>query len=132
MAKFASMIGRRSAKGGFVRGIERALRAGLFQCRDCGDCAMAFTDLICPMVHCPKQQRNGPCGGSRNSYCELYPNKKKCIYVTAYNRLKKQNKTDVLRMMADTPNCSLYGTSELNNFFANKDSYSKIKRKENK
>ncbi|MBR2223509.1 MAG: methylenetetrahydrofolate reductase C-terminal domain-containing protein, partial [Christensenellaceae bacterium] len=126
----ASAVGRRSAKGGFVRGAERALRAGLFHCRDCGDCAMVFTDMICPMVHCPKQQRNGPCGGSRNGFCELYPNKKKCIYVTAYNRLKTQNKTDVLRLMVNAPNCGLYGTSELNNFFTGKDTYGKMKRKD--
>ena len=130
LSTFASAVGRRAAKGGFCRSAERAVRAGLFHCRDCGDCAMAFTDLICPMVHCPKQQRNGPCGGSRNGYCELYPNKKKCIYVTAYNRLKMQNKTDILRMMAEPPNCSLYGTSELNNFFTGKDCYGKWKRKD--
>lgn len=129
-SKFASAVGRKAAKGGFCRSMERAIRAGWFHCRDCGDCAMVFTDLICPMVHCPKQQRNGPCGGSRNGYCELYPNKKKCIYVTAYNRLKIQNKTDVLRMMAEPPNCSLYGTSELNNFFTGKDTYGKMKRKD--
>ena len=130
LSKAAAAMGRKAAKGGFCRSVERALRAGMFHCRDCGDCAMAYTDLICPMVHCPKQQRNGPCGGSRNGFCELYPNKKRCIYVTAYNRLKLQNKTDLLRMVAEPPNCGLYGTSELNNFFTGKDTYGKQKRKD--
>lgn len=130
LAKLAAAVGRKAAKGGLCRGAERALRAGFFHCRDCGDCAMAYTDLICPMVHCPKQQRNGPCGGSRNGFCELYPNKKKCIYVTAYNRLKIQNKIDDLRMIAEPPNCGLYGTSEFNNFFTGKDTYGKRKRKD--
>lgn len=130
LSKFAAVVGRKAAKDGFCRSAERALRAGMLHCRDCGDCAMVFTDLICPMVHCPKQQRNGPCGGSRNGFCELYPNKKKCIYVTAYNRLKMQNKTDVLRMIAEPPNCGLYGTSEWNNFFTGKDTYGKMKRKD--
>ena len=131
MASFASAIGRRSAKGGFSRRLERAFRAGLFQCRDCGDCAMPFTDFICPMTHCPKEQRNGPCGGSRNGYCELFPNKKKCIYVTAYNRLKLQGKTDLLEITVDPPNCGLYGTSEWNNFFTQKDTFSRWKGSKN-
>lgn len=129
LAKWASAFGRRSAKGGKCRNFEKALRAGILQCRDCGDCALPFTDLICPMTQCPKEQRNGPCGGSRNGYCELYPNKKRCIYVTAYNRLKAQNKTDVLRAKVDPPSCSLYGTSELHNYFTGKDTYSKWKER---
>ena len=127
LSKAASAFGRRSAKGGFSRGVERGLRSALLQCRDCGDCAIAFTDMICPMTHCPKQQRNGPCGGSRNGYCELYPNKRHCIYVTAYNRLKLKGRTDLLRTVVAPPNCSLYGTSELNNFFTKKDTYGKLK-----
>ncbi len=129
LAKSASAFGRRSAKGGTCRNLEKALRAGILNCRDCGDCALPFTDFICPMTQCPKEQRNGPCGGSRNGYCELYPNKKQCIYVTAYNRLKAQNKTDRLRVFVAPPNGSLYGTSELHNYFSGKDTYSKWKER---
>lgn len=129
LSKSAAAFGRKAAKGGFCRSLERALRAGFLQCKDCGDCALPFTDLICPMSRCPKEQRNGPCGGSRNGYCELYPNRKKCIYVTAYNRLKAQNKTDQLRMVVEPPSCSLYGTSEFHNFFTGKDTYSKQKER---
>ena len=129
LAKSASAFGRRSAKGKFCRNVEKALRAGILHCRDCGDCALPFTDFICPMTQCPKEQRNGPCGGSRNGYCELYPNKRPCIYVTAYDRLKARNKTDLLRVKVDPPSCGLYGTSELHNFFTGKDTYSKWKER---
>ncbi|MGN0962039.1 MAG: methylenetetrahydrofolate reductase C-terminal domain-containing protein, partial [Clostridia bacterium] len=129
LSKSASAFGRRSAKGKFCRNVEKALRAGILHCRDCGDCALPFTDFICPMTQCPKEQRNGPCGGSRNGYCELYPNKRPCIYVTAYDRLKARNKTDLLRVKVDPPSCSLYGTSELHNFFTGKDTYSKWKER---
>ena len=127
-SKWAARFGRRAAKGGFSRKLERSARSWVLQCMDCGDCGLAFTDLICPMTQCPKQQRNGPCGGSRNGFCELYPNKRACIYVTAYNRLKVQNKTEILEWKAPPPNCSLYGTSEWNNFFMNRDAYSKLKK----
>ncbi|MCJ7601743.1 MAG: methylenetetrahydrofolate reductase C-terminal domain-containing protein, partial [Desulfobulbaceae bacterium] len=30
---------------------------------------------------------NGPCGGSRDGWCEVYPGKRLCIYVSTYERL---------------------------------------------
>lgn len=129
LSKSATALGRRSAKGKFCRKVEKSLRAGILNCRDCGDCALPFTDFICPMTQCPKEQRNGPCGGSRNGYCELYPNKRPCLYVTAYNRLKAQHKTELLRVMVDPPSCGLYGTSEFHNYFTGKDAYSKWKER---
>ena len=57
-------------------------------CRHCGDCALLDLAYLCPMSQCAKNQRNGPCGGSYEGWCEKYPNQKKCIYVLAYERLK--------------------------------------------
>jgi hypothetical protein len=41
---------------------ERLVKSRLFGCRMCGQCALPVTAYACPMT-CPKQLRNGPCGG---------------------------------------------------------------------
>ncbi|MEI6127812.1 MAG: methylenetetrahydrofolate reductase C-terminal domain-containing protein, partial [Pseudomonadota bacterium] len=35
-----------------------------------------------------KSQRNGPCGGSENGWCEVFPGERKCIWVLSYERYK--------------------------------------------
>ena len=48
-------------------------QGALFGCRMCGQCALPTTGYACPMT-CPKQLRNGPCGGvSPDGSCEVYP-----------------------------------------------------------
>ena len=42
--------------------VERHVKGFLFDCRMCGQCALSSTGMSCPM-NCPKQLRNGPCGG---------------------------------------------------------------------
>ncbi|MCR4435212.1 MAG: methylenetetrahydrofolate reductase C-terminal domain-containing protein [Clostridiales bacterium] len=92
-------------------------------CRFCGDCAMVERGYVCPMSKCPKQQRNGPCGGSYNGWCEVYPNKQKCAYVLAYDRLKDCVKdADKLRRDYIPPvDGSLYKTAAWINYFTGKD-----------
>lgn len=131
-ADICKRVGKSAAANKKMRSLERGVRSAILHCRDCGDCALAFTDLICPMTQCPKEQRNGPCGGSRNGFCELYPNKRSCIYVTAYNRLKQQGKVDDLEKMIAPPNCGLYGTSEFHNFYSGKDTFGKMSKQEEK
>ncbi|MCE0768457.1 methylenetetrahydrofolate reductase C-terminal domain-containing protein [Pseudonocardia kujensis] len=51
----------------------------------CGQCAMPATGYACPMT-CPKQLRNGPCGGvGSDGACEVYPTLR-CIWVMADER----------------------------------------------
>src|SRR5215213_8699734 len=51
---------------------ERVVKARLFGCRMCGQCALPATAYACPMS-CPKQLRNGPCGGvGTDGSCEVY------------------------------------------------------------
>ena len=58
----------------------------LFGCRDCGDCSLPDIAYVCPESQCAKNQRNGPCGGTRDGLCEVYDTE--CIWSQAYERLK--------------------------------------------
>jgi methylenetetrahydrofolate reductase (NADPH) len=70
----------------FIRFIERASKRFLFYCQMCGDCTLSFSTYLCPQSGCPKKLLNGPCGGSRNSACEVFPDRR-CFWVRVYNRL---------------------------------------------
>jgi hypothetical protein len=63
--------------------VERTVKGFLFDCQMCGHCVLSSTGMSCPM-NCPKNLRNGPCGGVReNGNCEVIPNMK-CVWVAAY------------------------------------------------
>jgi methylenetetrahydrofolate reductase (NADPH) len=65
---------------------EQAVKVPLFACRDCGDCSLPDIAYVCPESQCAKNQRNGPCGGTREGLCEVYDTE--CIWSQAYERLK--------------------------------------------
>ncbi|GAB4426953.1 MAG: hypothetical protein Kow0031_06870 [Anaerolineae bacterium] len=57
----------------------------VFDCRMCGQCILHSTGMTCPMT-CPKNLRNGPCGGVRaNGHCEVKP-EMRCVWVEAFER----------------------------------------------
>jgi len=63
--------------------IERGVKGLLFDCKMCGRCVLSATGLSCPM-NCPKQLRNGPCGGVRgDGHCEVKP-AMRCVWVEAF------------------------------------------------
>jgi len=63
--------------------VERGVKGLLFDCRMCGQCVLSSTGMSCPM-NCPKQLRNGPCGGVRpGGYCEVKP-WMKCVWCEAW------------------------------------------------
>ncbi len=65
-----------------VAAIERAVKGFLFDCRMCGQCVLGSTGMSCPM-NCPKELRNGPCGGVRaDGQCEVDA-QMKCVWVEA-------------------------------------------------
>ena len=62
-----------------VAAVERSVKGLLFDCRMCGQCILSATGMACPM-NCPKNLRNGPCGGVRaNGNCEVRP-QMKCVW----------------------------------------------------
>lgn len=68
----------------FVVG-ERLSKGPLFNCQMCGQCVLHSTGMTCPM-NCPKNMRNGPCGGVRpNGHCEIRP-EMTCVWLQAWER----------------------------------------------
>jgi methylenetetrahydrofolate reductase (NADPH) len=93
----------------------------LVGCRDCGDCALSAMANCCPMSQCPKNLRNGPCGGTRNGQCEVYEDRP-CVWTTVYRRLKATGRLDELRSGWVGPrDARLEGTSGWCNFYLKRD-----------
>jgi hypothetical protein len=64
--------------------VERGVKGLLFDCRMCGQCVLSSTGMSCPM-NCPKELRNGPCGGVRpGGFCEVKP-EMRCVWVLAWD-----------------------------------------------
>ncbi len=72
--------------GRAAHALEQAAKVPMFKCRDCGDCSLPDIAYVCPESICAKNQRNGPCGGTRDGLCEVYDSE--CIWSQAYERLK--------------------------------------------
>ncbi|MEE9913541.1 MAG: methylenetetrahydrofolate reductase C-terminal domain-containing protein [Deltaproteobacteria bacterium] len=110
--------------------IEHLKKVMLFDCRDCGDCALIDVAYLCPMSQCPKNQRNGACGGSFQGWCEVHPGKKKCIYVRAYARLKKYGEEEQLGKEIVPPcNWDLHQTSSWINYYLGNDHTAKKQKR---
>jgi len=63
--------------------VEHSVKGLLFDCRMCGQCILSSTGMACPM-NCPKNLRNGPCGGVRdNGHCEVRP-EMRCVWAEAF------------------------------------------------
>jgi methylenetetrahydrofolate reductase (NADPH) len=69
-----------------LRVLEHASKAAMFGCKDCGDCSLPDIGYLCPESQCAKNQRNGPCGGTRDGKCEVF--EFECIWARAYDRMK--------------------------------------------
>jgi len=64
-------------------------------CMQCGDCILAKTVGICPLVRCAKSLLNGPCGGSVDGKCEISPDIP-CAWQMIYDRLAALGQLDKL------------------------------------
>ena len=64
-------------------------------CMQCGNCLLAQTAGICPLVRCAKSLLNGPCGGSVDGKCEISPDIP-CAWQIIYDRLAALGQLDKL------------------------------------
>ncbi len=104
-----------------LRLVERASKAALFDCRDCGDCSLPEIAYLCPESQCAKNQRNGPCGGTRDGRCEV-DGFGDCIWLRAYERRAGDGEAD--RLLDHAPvvqDQGLRGTSAWANHWLGRD-----------
>jgi hypothetical protein len=100
---------------------EKAGKGAVFDCRMCGPCILHSTGMTCPMT-CPKNLRNGPCGGVRtNGHCEVKP-EMRCVWTDAYERsLQMPTYGDEMIRIQPPINKQLEGTSSWINMLAEVD-----------
>jgi methylenetetrahydrofolate reductase (NADPH) len=102
--------------------IEHWMKFASSRCRRCGDCTLAEMAFLCPQSQCPKFLFNGQCGGSAEGWCEVFPGKRRCIFVRAFDRLKPYGEEETLRGEYIRPrNWSLDQTSSWANYFLGRD-----------
>lgn len=93
-----------------VKFVEKTVKGFMFDCRMCGQCVLSSTGMSCPMT-CPKQLRNGPCGGVRaNGHCEIEP-EMPCVWVKAWEGSRNMVQGDTILNVQKPVNQSLRETS---------------------
>ena len=97
--------------------VEELTKGVLFGCKMCGQCVLHSTGMTCPM-DCPKNLRNGPCGGVRlDGRCEVRPDML-CVWAQAWERSKAMpaHGADILHILPPL-NRRLEGSSAWINHF---------------
>jgi methylenetetrahydrofolate reductase (NADPH) len=120
LRKVCQAVAGSSVEAGLARG-EHLLKYLLFGCRNCGDCTLAELAYLCPQAGCAKFLLNGPCGGSRDGWCEVYPGRRRCFYVRLYERLRSQWQQEAKTGLVPPRDWSLDQTSSWLNYFLERD-----------
>jgi methylenetetrahydrofolate reductase (NADPH) len=121
MRAVAQAIDGSALEHAFTR-VEHIIKVITNECLQCGDCGLPDVAYICPTSQCPKELRNGPCGGSFEGWCEVYPSDKQCIYVRAYSRLKRYGEEGSLAACQVPPvDYRLRHTSSWLNYYMGRD-----------
>ncbi len=93
-----------------VAWFEEKIKGFLFDCQMCGQCALSRTGMSCPM-NCPKQLRNGPCGGVRsNGMCEVKPDMR-CVWLDAWEGSRRMKAGSTIQMVDHPVDLTLQGKS---------------------
>ena len=105
----------------WMQPLEDLSKSVIFDCRMCGQCILHSTGMTCPMT-CPKNLRNGPCGGVRsNGHCEVIP-EMECIWVSAFERSQLMPNFGSEMMLLQPPvNQLIEGSSAWINMLTGKD-----------
>ena len=90
--------------------VEAGVKRLLFDCRMCGQCVLSSTGMSCPM-NCPKELRNGPCGGVRpGGFCEVKPDMR-CVWVLAWDGAARMREGQRIHTVLPPVDRSLWGSS---------------------
>ncbi len=77
---------------------EQVVKGTMFGCHMCGMCILSATGMACPM-NCPKNLRNGPCGGVREGgFCEVEP-EMPCVWLDAWHGASNMRDGDKIKII---------------------------------
>jgi methylenetetrahydrofolate reductase (NADPH) len=119
LARVLGWLDRRPLAAAAFERAELAIKKPLFGCQACGNCVLSYTEYVCPQT-CPKQLRNGPCGGTRGGWCEVVPNQP-CVWVSVYERARAAGRLDELKVYVPPPDRQLQSTSSWINYYLARD-----------
>ena len=90
--------------------VEKVVKDLLFDCKMCGQCVLSSTGMSCPM-NCPKELRNGPCGGVRpGGFCEVKPDML-CVWCEAWDGATRMQNGSQINEVLPPVDRSLAGSS---------------------
>jgi hypothetical protein len=116
----AAWLRRRPGAGRVFTAAERGVKESIFGCQMCGQCALPVTGYACPMT-CPKQLRNGPCGGvGADGSCEVFP-QLRCVWVEGYERAEANGHALDLEVLQRPIDHRVWGESSWVNYWQGKD-----------
>jgi methylenetetrahydrofolate reductase (NADH) len=118
LARLLGWMDKSRAAARALERVEFAIKSPVFGCEACGNCVLGSLEYVCPQT-CPKNLRNGPCGGTNLGRCEVVD--KPCIWVEVYERAKAAKRIEELRTYIPPRNLALRGTSSWINYFLNRD-----------
>ena len=99
--------------------LENIVKKPTLRCQSCGQCVLSYNAYTCCM-RCPKQMRNGPCGGTRpDGTCEVDPDRP-CIWHLIYTRSVKLGREGKLLKYHAPVDGRLAGTSAVLNAMSGK------------
>jgi methylenetetrahydrofolate reductase (NADPH) len=119
MKRFFSWIDSKPALRDLVERFEYWGKRPVFGCEACGNCVLGHMEYVCPQT-CPKQMRNGPCGGTLEGRCEVVD--QECIWVSVYSRAESTDRVRDLRTFIPAADRKLAHTSSWINFYLDRDS----------
>ncbi|MCJ7703612.1 MAG: methylenetetrahydrofolate reductase C-terminal domain-containing protein [Anaerolineales bacterium] len=103
-----------------LRPVEIITKKPVFGCLMCGQCVLHSTGLVCPM-NCPKNLRNGPCGGVRaDGNCEVYPDME-CVWTKAYAQSQRLFWAHEIHDLRPPVDWSMQGSSSWLNYLTGRD-----------
>jgi methylenetetrahydrofolate reductase (NADPH) len=119
LVSLSTWVDRRPLLARLTERFEYAVKRPMFGCQACGNCVLGHMEYVCPQT-CPKQMRNGPCGGTLFTRCEVID--QECIWVSVYQRAEAADRVDGLKTHIPAPDRRLQGTSSWINYFLGRDS----------
>ncbi len=126
LEKLAYFIEKRPFLKKLFTSFEYFMKKLLFNCQECGDCTLWEFNYHCPQSGCAKSLLNGPCGGSIDGFCEVYPYVKKCYFIKAFESAPSKKVLKKLLLPGKNfyippRNWELYKTSSWLNFYLKRD-----------